>query len=207
MVAVDPQQRGRRDRTRGDRERGVAADAVIATERGTIADLRVQPDELRDHIAGAGAIFAHHAAIGVEHIAPRGAAARHRNAIIKAVIDVGLGGIACPRVARQAAIAVIAGADTHPGRAGFARCVAARVIADGARARRCGDAGEPVCARRAGVGVARRRIGIGGERPIRHARAVAALVMRIIGAAQRPARRVYAREAAIAVIGIGDATV
>jgi hypothetical protein len=31
--------------------------------------------------------------------------------------------------------------------------------------------------------------------------------MRIIGAAQRPARRVYAREAAIAVIGIGDATV
>ena len=207
MVAVDPQQRRRRDRARGDRERGVAADAIISAVRGTVADLWVQPDKLGDHIGGAGAILADDAAVAVIDIAVRRAAARHRDAIIHAVIDVGLAGIAGARVGGQAAIAVIAGGDAYPGRAGFTRRVAARVVADAARARRGGDVRQTVGASGAGVGVARRRIGIGGERAIGDAGAVAALVMRIVGAAQRPARRVYAREAAIAVIGIGDATV
>ena len=204
MVAVDPEQVGHAlgDRRNRDRQRHVAAEAVIAAERAGAADLGAHPDELGLYVSGRRPIFADHPAIGSVDERPRVAAAcragRGRDAVVETVILVRKAGFAAAGVAGEPAIAVIGQIDALSAGAGLGDGIAPVVIADAAQASRRSDTRELVGA--LGVSIGLRRGRPFGHRHVHTAHGVIAIDRRTL----RRHTIVDAGKIAVGVIHIGQ---
>lgn len=202
VVGVQPVQCGRAACAvgGGDRERGPAAHSVVTAKGYGVAYLGKEPDILAEQLSGRGGIFAEQTTVAVLHEATSGAVAGQGDSLVHTVVAHREIGFAGADIAGQAGIAVIAGGDIGGAGAILAREVAARVMAEAARARRRRHASEAVGAGRAGVCALRGGGGIGHRRAPLHPQPVAAHIVDVVLAPSRAGRCVDAREAIDPVI-------